>query len=120
MLRFGKSQFAAFAQAQQSGWIIFHRPLLVAEFGEDLIERIEPLEDVLQAAEAAGFDEGREPYRFARVIAGLSKLAENDRRHVVVARIASSYQSREERLDRMERTALGDHAGEWRVRSSRR
>lgn len=117
MLKFRKSQFAAFATIYAAAWVDRHRSLLVAEFGETCIARIDPLEDIFRAAEAAGFDEGVEPYRFARVIAGLSQLADNDRRQIVVARCATSYQSREERLDRMERTALGDAAGHWRQRA---
>lgn len=113
MLKFSSDQFDALNRLHGVNWIKAHRPKLVEEFGDICIAGLEPLEEVVQAAYAAGFDESLETFRFARVIAALSLLPDNDRRHIVVANTASSYLSREERLIRMERTALGAAAPLW-------
>ena len=114
MLRFSSAQFDGFEQARLEAWADLCRPGLVAEFGAARVAALEPLSRVGAAAAQVKLDEAEESYRFARVACGLAALAPDDPRHMLVQRIAGTYQSREDRLVRMERAALGEAAEGWR------
>lgn len=82
------------------------RPAILAEFGQPVLDKVEPLEKLVQASIAVKLDQLHEIYRFVRACCALEAESAIPQRRMLVVQFAQMPISQEDRLTRIERTAF--------------
>lgn len=114
MLKFSADQLNAMETRQYyrvAGRIC---PAILAEFGQPVLDKVEPLEKLVQASTTVKLDQLQEIYRFVRACCALEAESAIPERRMLIVQFAQMPIPQENRLTRIERTAFsGGGADRW-------